>query len=287
MYLPTDPPSSYFPGSDPDSFRFAFDDSPATDAVNMYTNPKLSPLAGFAISTAADIGKLLINQLLQDRATKKSQAYNDPAAQALRLKHAGINPAAVMGAISAHNTSQYNAAQDNSRVSPMELLQLQNVYEQNRMLKAQRRSVELDNDYKLRTFNDRVERVAKNLLATDLSNQLSTGKITYQQYANSMKHLEDDWLKWLSTPNASNYNGLSPREFSYFNQAYKSQYDKDTSFYHSNIEQYESDMKKIQRDWMDATGIDPSAPNSPFGFFFKTIQMIFHYLNRTHPGGGY
>lgn len=275
MHLPTDPPSSYFPGSDVYDYM---DDLPV-DNANLIVRPKMSPLASFVASSAVDIGKLLINQLLQDRATKKSNEYNSPAAQVSRLRAAGINPAAAMGAISGNNTTRFNAAQDNARISPSELLSLQNLYEQNKMIRAQRKSVEIDNRYKEETFNNRVKRAALGVLAQDLSNQLQSGRISYQEYANSMKSLENDWLRFISEPN-SNYSGFSPREAQFYYQNYRSPQESVTG------QSYQNDMLQIKRDFANAFGITDS-PTNAFDAFFKAVQMLFHFMNIRNGGGNW
>jgi len=279
MNLPVDPPSSFFPGSEVNDYSDDYLDSLPVDSATLNVKPKMSPLASFVVSSAVDIGKLLINQLLQDRATKKTNEYNSPVAQVARLRAAGLNPAAAMGAISGNNNTRFNAAQDNSRISPSELLSLQNLYEQNKMLRAQRKSIEIDNRYKSDTYDNRVKRAALGVLAQDLSNQLQSGRISYQQYANSMKSLENDWLKFISEPN-SNYNGFSPREASFYYSNYLSPRETVTG------QSYNNDMLQIKRDFANAFGITDS-PSNAFDAFFKAVQMLFHYINIRNGGGNW
>lgn len=161
-------------------------------------------------------GTAVANHFLNRSNLEDTRAYNSPAAQMARLRKAGINPYTqaangqvdnTLGAVQQDDLSSaasaVEAAADGfTRREQMRINRA--LTEQQIQLAAERvRGLELDNQYKQATLNDRAAIVTMNLRLSHLDSQIKSGIISKQEYDNRVAEVQAELQEYLSGKSAT------------------------------------------------------------------------------------
>lgn len=165
-----------------------------------------SAIAGL-ITALGGFGSSLFNNYSRNIAAEETRDYNTPAQQMQRMKKAGLNPYAFAPQIANQNTGEFpassvelgdNIAQGYNVMSKRDqirftkqltAIQIDNYAEQ-------LRGLQLDNEFKSMTLQDRAAFLSwKNSLAA-LDAQYKTGALTEQQYKIERDRLTTEWQQW-------------------------------------------------------------------------------------------
>lgn len=237
--------------------------------INVARNPYGSIVWGLI----SGIGRTLLQTYLNDRATSKSQAYNDPSAQVQRLQAAGLNPMAALGGIASNNTLAYKAA-DVDKLSPAEYLQLQNMALQNQNLKEQNKSIQLSNQqkrnliyYQDETFENKVAQEFYRTNIYRLSAMYKNGEITRQEYENGIRANDASYSDWYNSPNTFT-SGIAPRDYITLKNAAYAAARASSAESKAAVDEYY--MKMLKEFGVDNT----TQVNNPFSLFFTMLKML-------------
>lgn len=152
------------------------------------------------LSLIGSLGTTMINQVMSSKQNEKNLEYNSPAQQMKRYMEAGINPFQVVGNISSGNSSYMPPEVENPVPDVFNSLgqyqQLQNNILQNSFLEEKVRGLQLDNEYKSSTLNDRVGIIIDKSIQAYIKSLYDQGQLTAQQYDNQIKKWEKDYKDW-------------------------------------------------------------------------------------------
>lgn len=165
-----------------------------------------SAIAGL-ITALGGFGSSLFNNQFRKLSAEETRDYNTPAQQMQRMKKAGLNPYAFAPQIANQNTGEFPAAELQLGDNIAQGLNVMSKRDQIRITKQltamqldnyaeQLRSLQLDNQFKSMTLQDRAAFLSwKNSLAA-LDAQHKAGALTEQQYKIERDRLLTEWQQW-------------------------------------------------------------------------------------------
>lgn len=257
--------------------------------------PSLATFGASAISAVSPIVGAVIQQIASAASQRSQNAYNSPQNQMARLRAAGLNPYAFQSQIAGANTQSKptQIANYQQMVSDMfdnvtKIANIKLASTNAGKTAEEARGLKLDNDFKQQTLEWRAQQVYLASVKTRLENELTRGKITYQDYANAIKKLDAQWNAQMMAPigdlfnqwKSGNISGFSPRMLSYLNQPFNAT--AMYPLYRAGV-QYDVWRKKIAWNYENTYNMPWTSNDSTMKFIRMAENALYTATGKTFP----